>query len=223
MIRKEELADAHRPPREDGGGARLSAWIGNTNLKRTEKMSLSSSTIDWGVFKQKFCAYTDSEAWQHKPSNKTVKDLLMSALDTDLYDRVKKSMSDTATREENLNVIEEEIEGINPIINRRISYYKEKKQKGESDLTYANRMVNLGEDCQMLEMPIEEHLAAHQLAQHSDELRAYINLNVNVTTTFPTLNQINQYAKELERTQKLDELLGDKDPLHAKRACEGNR
>ena len=179
-----------------------------TGLKPTEKMSLSSSTVEYSVFKQKFTAYTNAESWQHKPSNRTVKDLLLTCLDTDLHDRVNKEISDEKTREENLKIIEEVIEGINPLVNRRVQYYKETKDKGESDVAFAQRMMTLRTDCQMMDMPIGEHLAAHQLAQHSTELRDYINIKVD-GDTFPTLDQINQYAKEVERNNKREQLLGN--------------
>ena len=212
QIERIKMEENQRPYRGDGGAGRLTAWAGNINLKPTEKMSLSSTTMEWGVFKQKFCAYTSNEQWQHQPSNRTVKDLLLTCLEPDLHDRVNKQMSNEATREENLQIIGEVIEGINPIINRRVTYYKETKQKGESDLTYAHRMMTLRSDCQMLDMPIDEHLAAHQLAQHSAELRDYINIKVD-GNTFPTLDQIIQYAKELERNNKMETLLGGQESI----------
>ena len=46
----------HEHHRGDGGTARLSAWTGMNGLKPTEKMSLSSSTVEYSVFKQKFTA-----------------------------------------------------------------------------------------------------------------------------------------------------------------------
>ena len=162
---------------QGSGQERLVVWKESMAKKPKEGLEVDSSCETFEVFQRRFRMYMKNEDGMRPPTNMTCYGALYDLLSTALAARMERQLSEEKTMDQNLEVLARFYERENPLVARRIQFFKQSKLPAEDDEQYFERIDNLARDIKILDMSVEQIRVLMLMAGFSHEYREHTLLN----------------------------------------------